>query len=311
MSTTMEEIKMRSPSEVMKLNRIGIFRQTSLSFLRILIRRMFREKWGISKQTFSLDAQGYGHAIYIIETPEHTFSFVVVSSEIDDHTRSDRVIATEWDVTFTLHEGVITEEQLKNLLKELPKQEAGRAGAKDLVWSRANKSTRVFNYIVDCLTEGKQPDPTIINQVGYLLRTTAVYGNGKFGLAPYDKIKNNHPLSGPFIAQMLAVYILRHFSFELVEHIAACKSDRAVRLNPEVKRIIGTGNATGLGMAPFLLSHPRLLHQWIYIREKAIARVKAIEPTEQELQLAMKGVQRMRTDVEGNRYGGEEYMQDK
>src|SRR5690625_5080650 len=109
---------------------------------------------------------------------------------------------------------------------------------------------------------------------------------------------------------MLAVYILRHFSFELVEHIAACKSDRAVRLNPEVKRIIGTGNATGLGMAPFLLSHPRLLHQWIYIREKAIARVKAIEPTDQELQLAMKWVQRISKYLEENSFVAQEYFDD-
>ncbi|GAA0447883.1 hypothetical protein GCM10008983_27490 [Lentibacillus halophilus] len=287
------EHPLRPASEVMKLERIGAFRLTSLSFLRILMRHMMRENWTIQCTAFELDDDGHGHAIYRIQTPTHEFSFLTISSNISDEERSDRVISKQWDVTFALSEGTISEEKLNRMKTNLPKQEAGRGEASDLVWSRANKSNRIFDYVIDCLTAGEQPDPKVLNEVGYLLRTTAVYGNGKFGIAPYEKLKEKHPFNGPFQAQMFAVYMLRHFSFDLVEHIAKRQQPEAVSLDPEVKRFIGTGNATGLGMAPFLISHPRLIHQWIYVREKAIARVKDIKPSQDDLMLLIHWLDRV------------------
>jgi len=44
-----------------------------------------------------------------------------------------------------------------------------------------------------------------------------------------------------------------------------------------VRRRCGIGNSTGLGMAPFLLTHPRLINKWITAREEAIARVRNVE----------------------------------
>src|SRR5699024_8223693 len=158
--------------------------------------------------------------VYTVHTAKDVFSFTVISNDIPDTSRSDRVISKEWDVTFALSEGIVDEEKIESLKNELPKQESGRADAFDIVWSRANKSNRVFSYVTDCLKKGKQPNAEIVNEVGYLLRTTAVYGNGKFGLGSYNKIRKDHPFSGPFRAQMFAVYLLRNFSFDLVEHIA-------------------------------------------------------------------------------------------
>lgn len=128
-----------------------------------------------------------------------------------------------------------------------------------------------------------------------------MYGNGKFGLAPYEKIKDNHPFGGPFQAQIFAVYMLRHFSFDLVEHIAKSKNPDAVKLHPEIKRFIGTGNATGLGMTPFLISHPRIIHQWIYIRKKAIAKVKNIYPSKDDLDLTIAWINRIAKYFEDSR----------
>ncbi len=271
---------MRPAAEVMQIERLGALRSTSLSFLRILTRKMMREAWKIDRISFDLDAAGYGEAVYHITTPGGLFTFVVFSQEIDDEDRSDRVISEKWDVTFALCEGKIAKEKKERLRNELPKQEFGRGDVHDLVWSRANKSGRMFLHVLEALVNEKQPDPAVLNEVGYLFRTTAVYGNGKFGIAPYDKIKENHSFSGAFQAQMFAVYMLRNFSFELIEHIAQMKNPNASKLHPELKRIIGTGNATGLGMVPFLVSHPKLLHQWIHIRETALARVKGIDPTD-------------------------------
>ena len=46
-------------------------------------------------------------------------------------------------------------------------------------------------------------------------------------------------------------------------------------LGRDAARALGIGNSTGLGMAPFLINHPGLLHNWIAARETAIARVRA------------------------------------
>ena len=86
--------------------------------------------------------------------------------------------------------------------------------------SRANKSVRLFEYVADCLSKGLQPDINEINKVGYLLRTTAVYVSGKFGLSDFANTKEVTDFNQPFRAEMLSVYIIREFSVELVEHLS-------------------------------------------------------------------------------------------
>ena len=65
---------------------------------------------------------------------------------------------------------------------------------RELTLSRANKSVRVFDHVVDSLSNGKQPNKDILSKVGYLYRTTAVYGSGKFGLADRFRIKNREEI---------------------------------------------------------------------------------------------------------------------
>ena len=67
---------------------------------------------------------------------------------------------------------------------------------------------------------GIQPDVNYLKRAGYIYRTTAVYGNGKFGIADYGRIKSNPDFGRPFSAQMAAVYVLRQFSIDQAEHIA-------------------------------------------------------------------------------------------
>ncbi|MDF1728996.1 MAG: hypothetical protein P1U53_14750, partial [Sulfitobacter sp.] len=47
--------------------------------------------------------------------------------------------------------------------------------------------------------------------------------------------------------------------------------------DPTYPRHLGIGNSTGLGMAPFLVTHPVLLNNWMMVRETALARVRALE----------------------------------
>ncbi|MBT8410179.1 MAG: hypothetical protein KJP02_00085, partial [Octadecabacter sp.] len=152
-----------------------------------------------------------------------------------------------------------------------PRQEAARFTERDLVLSRANKSVRLFAHVVDSLRAGCQPDADLVQATGYLMRTTAVYGNGKFGIADRSVIVDRPGLDGPFMAEMLTVWLIRGFTHDLVEHMGGAPLDAGL------KRHLGIGNSTGLGMAPFLVSHPLLLDAWMQVREAALSRVRAVE----------------------------------
>jgi hypothetical protein len=269
-------IKFRNPNEIMKLSRLGSFHQSKLSFLRSFIREF--KDWDYKRNLFDLDENGYGTAIYSFSKHERSYSLVCFAQHIDSGERSDRVIATKWDAAFVLHDGIPNKEDIKRLKENVPKQEVGRVSCKELTLSRANKSVRAFDHVVDSLSLGKQPDKKLLNKVGYLYRTTAVYGSGKFGLADRFRIKDRKEIYGPFRLEMMLVYIVRQFTFDQVNHIAKSKSpDKAIELDLNIARNLGIGNSTGLGMAPFIVNHPTLLHNWIYCREKALKEIRSLE----------------------------------
>ena len=248
----------------MTLKHMGSRYPSRLSFSRSMLRAMLRESWKIKKSIFDLDKHGYGTAVYEIKTPKGTYSLVCFSRYLDDKDRSDRVIAEKWDTAYTLHLGKVNKTNLKRLEKNVPLQELGRNSPKELILSRANKSLRLFKKVVECLSAGKQPNINEINNVGYLMRTTAVYGSGKFGLSDFERTKEVTIFNQPFRAEMLSVYIIREFSVDLVEHIAHnVNPKKAVKLDKKIKQHLGIGNSTGLGMAPFVIKHPKLIHKWV------------------------------------------------
>ena len=274
----LSSIPLRQPSVVMKLSRLGAFHPTRLSFTRTLIRRMARENWCFEIGAKNLDLNGFGSITYLVHTPKGSVSFVAFSTPIDDSDRTDRVIAEKWDLTFAMVNGIAGPADIERLADQVPLQEAGRMSEKEIVLSRANKSMRLFNLVADSLSRGKQPNAAIIAQVGYLVRTTAVYGNGKFGCMDFSDVRNSTPFELPFQAEMLTVFLARQLSFDLVEHVAQQRNGSAfVPLSRSLKRGLGVGNATGLGMAPFLIGHPQLIHQWLYLRELAIANVQSVK----------------------------------
>ena len=297
---TPDDIGVRPPEEVMRLDRMGAAFQTRLSFLRILLRRMGNESWRITRPRFDLDDEGYGTALYTVETPSRHYSLIVYSQFLDPAARTDRVIAEAWDAAFILYDGIPSRDDIARLAAEAPRQEAGRYSAKELVLSRANKSVRLFTHVSERLSEGRQPDRSLLREIGYLMRTTAVYGNGKFGLADRRGYSERPELTGPFQAEMLAVYLIRCFTFDLVEHVAERKnSSRYTTLERRLKRYLGIGNATGLGMAPFLVSHPVLIHNWLAARETALVRIRSVSSVEQErIEQFQKALARAREHVD-------------
>jgi hypothetical protein len=172
----------------------------------------------------------------------------------------------------------------------VPRQEAGRISDTELSLSRANRSVRLWDYVVSRLAGGLQPDVTEIDTVGYLMRTTAVYGSGKFGACDRAAILGRGLMASPFHIEMLSVWLIRAFTLDLVEHMAAQGGPAAAKLEPTLRRRLGVGNSTGLGMAPFLVNHPALLHAWIDARETAMARVRALPQAGPEAQASFRNV---------------------
>jgi len=291
------KVKLRDPNTIMKLSRLGSFHQSKLSFLRSFLSEF--KDWDYKRDLFSLDQKGYGEAVYSFKKKDRVYSLVCFANEIKDDERSDRVIATKWDAAFTLHDGVPTKEDIKRLKNEVPKQEVGRLTFKELTLSRANKSVRVFNHVVESLSEGKQPDLDLLSKVGYLYRTTAVYGSGKFGLADRFRIKNREEINGPFRLEMMLVYLVRQFTFDQVNHVAYYKNPRkAVRLDKNICKNLGIGNSTGLGMAPFIVNHPTLLNNWILSRETALKKIREIKTVKNEdIELFKDCVKRSLTNI--------------
>ena len=275
---------LRPPETVMRLERMGAAFPTRLSFMRTLIRDLNRAGAVIDRPVWDIDAHGYGRAVYRVQAFGDTASLIAFSTPLAEEDRTDRVIAEAWDTSYVLYDGVPNAAELDRLQANAPRQEAGRFAQTDLILSRANKSVRLFAHVIDSLAEGHQPDTDMIRRIGYLMRTTAVYGNGKFGIADRTRLKGRPLLDGAFRAEMLTVWLIRAFTHDLAEHIAKARDPaRAVPLAPAIKRHLGIGNATGLGMAPFLVSHPRLLNNWMLARETALARVRALPEASKEI----------------------------
>ena len=270
------EIELRNPNIIMKLSRLGSFHQSKLSFLRSFLKEF--KNWEYKRDLFELNESGYGIAVYSLKKDSRVYSLICFANELKKNERSDRVIATKWDAAFTLYDGVPTKQDIERLRMEVPQQEIGRLSYKELTLSRANKSVRIFDHVVENLSKGKQPDIELLSKVGYLYRTTAVYGSGKFGLADRFRIKNRKEIYGPFRLEMMLVYLVRKFTFDQVNHIAKHKNPRnAVTLDLHICRNLGIGNSTGLGMAPFIVNHPTLLNNWILARETALKNIRKVK----------------------------------
>ena len=311
------QIQLREPNLVMKLSRLGSFHQSKISFLRSFLKEF--KDWNYKRDLFDLDENGFGKAVYSFSKNKKTYSLVCFANNISDEERSDRVIATKWDAAFALYDGVPSKKDIERMEKNVPKQEIGRLTYKELTLSRANKSVRLFNYVVESLSSGKQPDKETLSKVGYLYRTTAVYGSGKFGLADRFRIKNREEICGPFRLEMMLVYLVRQFTFDQVNHISKSKNPKqAVELDKDLCRNLGIGNSTGLGMAPFIVNHPTLLNNWILARETALKKIREIKKIKKEeadlflkcLENSLKNITSWNTDSDFQRNKIKELTQD-
>ena len=268
----------------MRLARLGAFHQTRLSFLRATLRHVSAAGYRFDYDRWEIGDDGVGTAVYAARGPERTYSLVCFAHDLDPAMRTDRVIAEAWDATYVLYDGIPDDGELDRLRANVPKQEAGRYRHTDLILSRTNKSARLFGRVVGCLAEGRQPAVGLLDDVGYVMRTTAVYGNGKFGIADRRRYAGRPGFGGPFRMEMLTVWMIRQFVADLVDRMARVAGGAdAVPLDRALRRRLGIGNSTGLGLGPFIVNHPALFARWVECRELALARVCAQERAPAEI----------------------------
>ncbi len=271
-------LTLRAPETVMRLARLGAFHQTRLSFLRAMLRQVAAGGYRFGYDRWEIGCDGVGTAVYAARAPERDYSLVCFAHDLDPAMRTDRVIAEAWDATFVLYDGIPDDSELDRLRAHAPRQEAGRYRHTDLILSRANRSARLFDHVVDCLAAGRQPAAARLDETGYVMRTTAVYGNGKFGIADRQRYAGRPGFGGPFRMEMLTVWMIRQFVADLADHMArAGGGASAAPLDRSLRRRLGIGNSTGLGLGPFIVNRPALFARWIECRELALARVCAQE----------------------------------
>ena len=143
---------------------------------------------------------------------------------------------------------------------------------------------RFFDYLVEVLADGDQPDPDQVADAGYILRSTAFYANGKYGVRSFEGFPRGHPLGVPYRAQFVCAWMFRELAYDLVEHCARAQGrTAAVPFDDRWRRFFGLGNATGLGLVPFAFKHPRVIHAWVAVRELALADVRSLPGTNERV----------------------------
>lgn len=295
--------RMRPADQVLTGTDMGGSWPTRHSFAPSLIRHAAAHRWAVTRARLELDGAGAGTVVYRVDAQGHTLHFVALSQTIGEAQRTDRVIATAWDVTAALVEGDVTPAREALLRRSLPHQEGGRYDPDTIMVTRANRSARFFDYVAGCLARGRQPRVDRIGPSPYLLRSTAYYGNGKFGTTQFDHLGPGHPLAVPYRSQMLSAWLLRELSIDLVNHVAQATAERPGRatvLSPEWARYFGIGNATGLGMVPFVVNHPEILDAWARMREAPLAAALACRhaPGDPDLATVASLLQRARAHFE-------------
>jgi len=272
------------PDLVMDPRNLGAMQPNRLSASRSFLTKMIGEEWRIERDAFELDAQGNGRARYTVTTPGGPVTFLAFLKQPSGKNRTGRIIGTAWDMSGALIDGIATRDDVEATERELPRLYEGRATASTLVWFRSNQSLRIFRSVRQALARGEQPDVKELKRVGYIMRNTGLDGNGTFGTMPYAAIPDGHPLGTSYHAQMLSAYLMRELSVDLVEELARIDAPAtAVRLEPSVKRLIGVGNGSALGLAMLVYNRPVLVNAYISAYVKVLDHVlteQAVATTE-------------------------------
>ena len=275
-ATAQRAAALRDPAVIMSPERLSATKACRLSFVRSFVRRMVRERWRFQRRSFEVDEAGRGTAVYRIVTGSDPLHFVAFSDDLPEAEKSERIIANHYDGEGFLCRAEPDAATIAAQRDQMADFLYGRADTNTIGWTRVSRSSRSFNLVVDALADGRQPDLSRLAEGGYLMRNNGYWGNGRHGTAVFPAFAADHPLRHPYYAEMLALFMWRHFSFELAEYMARARSSDACRLAKATRRYLGIGNGSGLGMVPFVIRHPGRIHQWITARETALAEIRTL-----------------------------------
>lgn len=270
--TLASKLALRPARTVMPVEALSATKAHRLSFARTLVRRMERERWAIDCSRFDIDDRGRGTIVYDIDANGYRLYFLIFSDDVPEENRTGRLSESRFDGMGVLCEGPLTDERIAKEYQEIRKRSRGRTDYRTIGWTLTSRSSRSFEAIVQGLAEGRQPSRQLLqSDAKYLFRNNGYYGNGRHGSRMWSSLPTDHPLGRPYHPEMFALYMWRHFGFDLAERLARRRSPGACQLDPAIKRYLGIGNATGQGMSTFVIKWPQWMHTWNLIRETAVA----------------------------------------
>lgn len=266
--------RLRPEDLVMRPETLRAIKATRFSFARSLVERMSRERWRIELSYIDLDKSGAGRLVYTIDAVGHRMYFAVISFPPQEFEWAGRLADAGFDFLGAIVDGPADHDRLMKELDELAtKMWVGRTDNTSYGWTAANRSNRFFDHTVDCLTEGRQPDVEYLaSGGGYIIRNAGWHGNGRFGSRSWLSLEAEHPFAYPYHLDMLPLYLFRTVGFDVAEAVARLRNPTgAVGLRSDLKRNLGVGNSSGIGMVAALVRWPMWLSAYNFPRELALA----------------------------------------
>jgi hypothetical protein len=268
-----EIVQRLRPASTFTAPRLSAMKATRVSFASQLVARMVRERWTITREHFSCDALGDGYGIYRIDANGYPLTYVVRCYPWDGVEKvGRRSDGAKRDMFGAIFLGTPDQARIDEELAVFDIQDVDLMRTRSDVtgWTPASRSARAFDYVVESLTAGQQPEPTLIGG-GYILRNGGYLGNGRQGSLSVVGLPPDHPFRSPFFADLFGLCMIRQVSIDLVNGVSRAVNPGAAQLDPEVARYIGVGNSSGQGMCVALQRWPEWVASWLVARELALA----------------------------------------
>jgi hypothetical protein len=260
--------------------RLSVMKATAVSFASQLVKRMVGERWRITKEHFACDALGDGYGVYRIDAGGFPLTYVVRCYPWDGVEKvGRRSDGAKRDMFGAIFLGEPDEARIKEELVTFDIRDADLMRTRSDVtgWTPASRSARAFEYVVESLVAGHQPEPTSIGG-GYILRNGGYLGNGRQGSVSVRGLPEEHPFRKPFFADLFGLCMIRQVSIDLVNGVASAINPGAAQLDPDVARFIGVGNSSGQGMCVALQRWPEWVASWLVVRELSLAFAAVQKP---------------------------------
>ncbi|MGE3447403.1 MAG: hypothetical protein AB7H92_07445 [Microbacteriaceae bacterium] len=253
--------RMRSERDAMTPADMATAQASTISFADTLVTKMVAENWTFTLRHAHVDTEAAGVLAYDIVTPDSVMSFGV-RSVFDPLSgeRLGRLRENSFDLYGVLMEGpahlpALETEHVEQLTKSWNGRSAGCLG-----WSFANRSGRLFGATIDALAARREPTlKELWAGGGYLVRNAGFYGNGRHGSRAWLTLPPGHALAHPYHVDLLALYMWKLASLDLVERAARARDARSVGIPLAVRQAVGVGNSSGIGTIATLVRWPTTL----------------------------------------------------